>query len=894
MADEKIVLEVEVKGNAGDQIDKAAKSTQSLRQELRSLTAELQGLEPGSQRFTELSQRAGELKDQIADTNAVIEATAGAPLENLGKGLSGVAQIGIRGFQGIMSAQVLLGGESKALQQTMVKLQAVAGLADAITSLGGLKDQITNVKAGFGSFFTAAKAGLQGIKGAVAATGIGLLLIAVGTLVAYWDDIKGAMTGVSAEQEKLNQLAEANVNLEKGKLEQLNNSDNILRLQGKTEKEILQLKIQQLDAVIKATENQIEQGRITFEAQFAAEKRNRDILKGILTFIQAPLLTILKAIDEIAAFAGFDTNLAGGLLDFESSFLFDENEVKANYMKTYNEQKKTLQNLKNERAGYELEIQKIEKQAAEERARVAADNLNKAKANDADRLAAKRELEDAQLAIMEDGLEKELLANKYKFERQREDNDLLVKDGKLKAKERNEINKALLTEQEQQAVIIRENEKKRLFEKENELKTAAAAELAATYALEDEKNEARKKARDTDISRMEEGIEKEKAVIQAAYEDEAYESLKRQRERTATLEAAYFEDQKLLQENLLEKKITQEQYDELLKQGEQAKANDLLVINEEYNAEIVKATEIKNEDIAKLNKAAAIAERQEKIDTLSAIMDGIEAVASEGSQAINQVLQSALTGVSDFLTILNTDFQEGIEGTMEKINAYAGAIGGVLQGFVGAIDEANQERLDRQLTALDNETQNEKDALKARYEAGLILKEDYEASSKDLDTKAKKDKEDLERTAFNKDKKIKIAQATIAGLQGAVQAFASAFSLGPIAGPIVGGVLVAAIAAMTAMNIAKISASRYDGGDTGGGGGGSTSLATGGAGAGAQAAPTPPSLSLFGQALPGSEGMGQQSAGMRQNTMIRAVVVESDITGTQNRLSNYQQRAEVG
>lgn len=892
MADEKIVLEVEVKGNAADQIDKASKSTQSLRQELKSLTLELQGLEPGSQRFTELTQRAGELKDQISDTNAVIEATAGAPLENLGKGLSGVAQIGVRGFQGIMSAQALLGGESKALQATMVKLQAVAGLADAITSLGGLKDQITNIKAGFGSFFTAAKAGLQGIKGAVAATGIGLLLVAVVTLATYWEDIKGLVSGVSSEQAKLNQLAEANVNAEKSKMEMLNNSDNILRLQGKSEKEILQLKIKQLDAVIKATENQIEQGRITFEAQYEAEKRNREILKGILTFVQAPLVTILSAIDEIAAFAGFDTNLAGGLLDFESKLLFDEGAVKANYLKTYNEQVKTLNNLKNERAGFELEIQKIEKQAAEERARVAADNFAKAKENDADRLKAKRELEDAQLAIMQDGLEKELLANKYKFERQREDNDLLVKDGKLKAKERNEINKALTTEQEQQAQIIRENEKKRLFEKENELASAAAAELAQTYALEDEKNEARKKARDKDISRMKEGTEKEKAVLLAAYEDEVYEEQKRLRERTANTEAAFLEDKKLLQQNLLDKKISQDQYDELLKQGEADKAAELLVINQEYNDAVVKSTEQKNEDIAELNKQAAIAERQEKIDTLSAIMDGIEAVASEGSQAINQVLQSALTGVSDFLTILNTDFKDGIEGTMEKINAYAGAIGGVLQGLVGAVDEANQERLDRQLTALDNETQNEQDALKKRYEAGLILKDEYEKSSKDLDDKAKKDKENLERVAFNKDKKIKIAQATIAGLQGAVQAFASAFSLGPIAGPVVGGILVAAIAAMTAMNIAKISASQYDGGGASGGGSGAATGITG-AGGGGQQAPVPPSLSLFGQALPGSEGQGQQGMGMRQQT-IRAVVVESDITGTQNRLSNYQQRAEVG
>jgi hypothetical protein len=116
-------------------------------------------------------------------------------------------------------------------------------------------------------------------------------------------------------------------------------------------------------------------------------------------------------------------------------------------------------------------------------------------------------------------------------------------------------------------------------------------------------------------------------------------------------------------------------------------------------------------------------------------------------------------------------------------------------------------------------------------------------------------------------------------------------SLGLPAGPIVGGILAGAVAAMTAMNIAKIKASKYEGG--GDSAGGSVSAPGAGGLVGGGEAPTPPSLSLFGQALPGSEGMGQQGPGMRQQS-IRAVVVESDITGSQNRLSNYQQRAEVG
>jgi len=273
-------------------------------------------------------------------------------------------------------------------------------------------------------------------------------------------------------------------------------------------------------------------------------------------------------------------------------------------------------------------------------------------------------------------------------------------------------------------------------------------------------------------------------------------------------------------------------------------------------------------------------------------MSAIEGVTDEASKAIASALSAAIGGISDFLTILNTDFKDGMEGTMEKIGAYAQAIGGILSGFVGAMDEANQERLDNQLQSIDNETSAEKEALKARYDSGLIQKEEYEKGLGDFDKKAKADKLVLEQAAFEKDKKIKIAGAVIAGLQGAVVAFTSAFSLGPVAGPIVGGILVAAIAAMTAMNIQKIRASKFEGGDVSAAGGGGA-VSTAGAGGGAEAAPTPPSLSLFGQALPGSEGAGQQGAGMRQQT-IRAVVVESDITGTQNRLSNYQQRAEVG
>lgn len=75
----------------------------------------------------------------------------------------------------------------------------------------------------------------------------------------------------------------------------------------------------------------------------------------------------------------------------------------------------------------------------------------------------------------------------------------------------------------------------------------------------------------------------------------------------------------------------------------------------------------------------------------------------------------------------------------------------------------------------------------------------YEANGKE-DTKAAK-----------RAKNLRIAGATIDMLQGAVTAFATAQSLGPVAGPIVGGINAAAVIAAGTANIAKIKATNADG-----------------------------------------------------------------------------------
>jgi hypothetical protein len=138
MADK--VIDVEIRTNTT--------GIKSLRQELRETTIALQqATDPAL--IERLQQKAGELKDTMQDVNATIEATAGSATENLAKGLGKATSVGIAGFQGLISAQALFGDESKAVTETLVKLQALAGLSDALNSLGALGDTMTEIKASF-------------------------------------------------------------------------------------------------------------------------------------------------------------------------------------------------------------------------------------------------------------------------------------------------------------------------------------------------------------------------------------------------------------------------------------------------------------------------------------------------------------------------------------------------------------------------------------------------------------------------------------------------------------------------------------------------------------------------------------------------------------------------
>ena len=315
------------------------------------------------------AKKVAGLKDAIGDAKAL------ADTFNPDKkfvALGGALQGATAGFSALQGAMGLFGNENKDLEKTLLKVQSAMALQQGISGLFEARDA-------FGLLKDGAVRAFQAIKGAIGATGIGLLVIALGSIVAYWDEIKGAVSGVSEEQKKLTKASQENLAAEKEKLNEIGSQDNILKLQGKSEREILMMKKNQVVAVIKATEATILQDKITTKAQVDAATRNQQLLKGLLDLVFLPqkllfeyssiainkLIGLLNKIPGIKIDFKINEQLADNATDFISKLVFDPEEVQKKADLAAEANQNAIKKLQNDSAGYQLSVNAIDKQAKE-------------------------------------------------------------------------------------------------------------------------------------------------------------------------------------------------------------------------------------------------------------------------------------------------------------------------------------------------------------------------------------------------------------------------------------------------------------------------------------------------------------------------------------------------
>lgn len=211
-----------------DDLDKKLKEGNlSIRQQSK-LIKEYQTIALQAGESSPIGQRAinsaAQLTDRLGDLRAQTTALSSDTVK-LDTALQGI-ETGAAVFQGLQSAIALTGVENEDLVKTMVKLQAVQGVVNAVNVVArnlnkeailGLQLRIGLEKARnfilTGSIATTtAMAGAEGglttatlgtttamklLRGALIATGIGALIVLVGTLIANFDKVSTAVQKVS-------------------------------------------------------------------------------------------------------------------------------------------------------------------------------------------------------------------------------------------------------------------------------------------------------------------------------------------------------------------------------------------------------------------------------------------------------------------------------------------------------------------------------------------------------------------------------------------------------------------------------------------------------------------------------------------------------------------------
>jgi hypothetical protein len=374
------------------------------------------------------AKRVAELKDRLGDARQMVDAfNPDAKFNALTQSIQGA----VAGFSAVQGAMGLLGVESESTQKLLLKVQSAMALSQGLSTFldSGLEGFRNLGRQIAGPLIDSFKSFSAAARTAIASTGIGLLVIAIGLIAANWDKIKTAMTGVSEEQKKLNAISEKNLKIEKDKLDHISRIENILKLQGKSEREILNLKISQTNETIQAAIVSLKNNENTLKAQVAAEIKNKAILKGMLEFMSIPLTLLLGTIDKIGAIVGKDFGLMEGFKESVASMVFDPKKVQEEGDKAIKEQRNALEDLQNQVAGYRLSLKDIDKKANDEASRENKKN------------------EDERKRIAKEGYSKELEELKGKLKDQNDDfvkrRQLVLANTKLTAEDRKKLNKEI-------------------------------------------------------------------------------------------------------------------------------------------------------------------------------------------------------------------------------------------------------------------------------------------------------------------------------------------------------------------------------------------------------------------------------------------------------------------
>jgi hypothetical protein len=368
MATKKIDIQFDIDNKA---VKIAGEETMKLTQQVRLLKAELASGKYSQEEFEILATKLGDVEDQMAKTRT----RAGDLFTSLQLIPGPVGEIASKINGAIALLKQFSGFSFKDFQfQLKESINDIKDIGRALLQNTGLAEafgrSVQATRTGFdavGQGINTATASVGRFRAALISTGIGALVVAVGLIVAYWEDIVALVNGVSLEQKRLNDSIRKDLEAQQYKLTTINNQTNQLKLQGKTEKEILDLKIAESAEAIRLGQINVANAKFTRDSQIAAAKRNTEILETAIKVVTAPINLLLTQIDKIGDLLGKNFDLVNQFSTSVSNLVFDPEKIKEDGDLAVQEAEKTLNQLKEDQAGFILSIREIDKKAVEDK-----------------------------------------------------------------------------------------------------------------------------------------------------------------------------------------------------------------------------------------------------------------------------------------------------------------------------------------------------------------------------------------------------------------------------------------------------------------------------------------------------------------------------------------------
>lgn len=760
--------------------EETIENTKSLKAQLKELQIQLQNTEPDSAAYVELSTRASELKDKISDAAEAINTQAGSAFERVGNSASLVtSRLANLDFSGAAEGAQLLA-----------------------SNLGNIK--FKDLTEGFKSFGKT----LFSIGKSLLTNPIFLIGATLAVAIAYASEFTAGLDGISEADRKNLAIQERKALLAKRQLDDISALENVYKLQGKSEREIANLKLKSLDTALLEQEIVVKTNQSQEKFQIEAAERNYKYLKGFLDFVTLPQRKLTefflnfynKAVDLLNKIPGItiekiDVEQVVSTLEDVNRFLaekiFNPKETKKQAEDTTRASVEALNALKNQKAGIELELRALDKETFENR-RALTEEQQKTELRELERkaelLERERDLQTRALAdriassqelikVLDEQSAAEIALAEFQVETEKK-SAALIQDRE----------KALAAQAaiEQAVANVTEVRAKAEQRRNDALKTQSELILDYNTYLNDQK-----------VSQQE-LIKSDEAFTTSLIKNEI-ERLEAERniieqEKSIRLAALQFDVDKY-KEGTQEKLNAQIAYNQAAQQYDQQLSQNKIAIEQ--------ATIDRTNELLNIRASLEVGSTDARIAALEAEYEQRAKFYANDAE----MLIALETEKQDKIRKLQLDtFTKNLELAQQGLTA--------IQGFLDASFAKQQQALkatqDAELLAFEQSYAQRFAAVEQGSEAEKLLTESAQKEKEVILKRNEKKQLEFAKKQFLAQKKMQLAGATV----DAAKAITSSLSQSPVAiGPIPNPVGIASLAlAITtgAASIAKIAATKFE------------------------------------------------------------------------------------